>query len=379
MPDESKQNEDINGFLEIKDNPISKVGVFPYSGRQIAKELDPDKIYQVYRSEEELSSEECIESFKLVPWTNEHTMLGKDATPAEMKGIDGTTGEDVYFKEGYLKANLKVFTERLRQWIKNGKKELSIGYRCLYDRRPGVYNGQPYDFIQHTIRGNHLALVEEGRAGPDVSVLDSFTFTFDTAGMTMENDKVETKDEMTLESLAEIVKGLVETVGQMKKAKDENKEPAADEEEVEDTGEKVEDEEVEDKEIEKPEGKNEEVKKPTDKKETMDSKLIKRVAKDVEDLKKNSMKAVFKEVSRRDTLAEKLSHHIGTFDHKEKTLQEVAQYGVKKLGIACEKGQEMAVLNGYLAGRESVKTLATTAMDTRHEKSDVIEKYLKGE
>src|ERR1700753_211727 len=77
---ESKRRLDINGFVEIKDNPISKVGIFPYSGRQIDSDgqlkLDPDKIYNVYRPEEELNNSETIESFKLVPWTDEHAMLG---------------------------------------------------------------------------------------------------------------------------------------------------------------------------------------------------------------------------------------------------------------------------------------------------------------
>ena len=31
----SKRETDINGYIEIKDNPISKVGIFPYLGSQI--------------------------------------------------------------------------------------------------------------------------------------------------------------------------------------------------------------------------------------------------------------------------------------------------------------------------------------------------------
>ena len=48
---------DHNDFWYIKDNPLSKVGVFPYLGKQISSELEPDKIYQVYRPAEELLSE----------------------------------------------------------------------------------------------------------------------------------------------------------------------------------------------------------------------------------------------------------------------------------------------------------------------------------
>ncbi len=52
--------EDFNGWPEIKGNPLSKVGIFEYSGAQISPQLDPNKIYKVYRPEEELSNSECI-------------------------------------------------------------------------------------------------------------------------------------------------------------------------------------------------------------------------------------------------------------------------------------------------------------------------------
>lgn len=65
---------DHNDFWYIKDNPLSKVGVFPYLGKQISSELEPDKIYQVYRPAEELLSEETISSFKLLPIVDDHTI-----------------------------------------------------------------------------------------------------------------------------------------------------------------------------------------------------------------------------------------------------------------------------------------------------------------
>lgn len=184
----SAREDDVNGWTEIKGNPISKVGVFPYSGSQINSDLEPDKIYMVFRSEQELNNPETIKSFKLLPWTDDHTMLGSEGeglTPAERKGIHGVIGEDVYFEDGYLKGNLKVFSDKLANLIDSGKKELSIGYRCLYDMSPGMYNGEKYDFIQREIRGNHLALVDEGRSGHDVSVLDHFKFTFDSGDLKM--------------------------------------------------------------------------------------------------------------------------------------------------------------------------------------------------
>ena len=62
-------------------------------------------------------------------------------------------------------------------------------------------------------------------------------------------------------------------------------------------------------------------------------------------------KEVFASIANRDQLAGKLSRHVGTFDHCEMTLQEVAKYGVEKLSIPCVDGQEQIVLNAWLHNR----------------------------
>lgn len=105
----TKRQYDLNGWLEVKDNPISKVGVFDYLGFEIGAPI-PEKIYKVYRPQEELASTETINSFKLMPFVDEHEMLGKDGTPAETKGIQGVIGEQVYFEYPYLRSNIKILS-----------------------------------------------------------------------------------------------------------------------------------------------------------------------------------------------------------------------------------------------------------------------------
>lgn len=387
---ESKRVTDINNWIKIKDNPITKVGVFPYSGRQIDPEgenpeIDPDAVYQVYRPEEELTDPQCIESFKLIPWTDEHAMLGSEEEgllPPEQKGIQGVIGEEVYFKDGYLKANIKVFSEKLKKLIDNGKTELSIGYRCSYDIIRGVYEGIKYDFIQRNIRGNHLALVDEGRAGPDVAVLDHFKFTFDSteiidmpkAGVAhdeYEDKTEETKDEAptapTLESLAKDIGEMKEFIKGFRTSQDEVPDPegALDADE--------------DKDKEK-DAKDEEAEKKDDKKDGMDSQL-KSLRKEVQNIKKNGIKTYMSEISKRNVLAQNLSNHIGTFVYDDKTLDEVASYGVEKLGLQCEEGQEHAVLSGYFAGKNQnyVAQNFSGAFDSKHKSSSLIDDYLKGD
>ncbi len=390
---DTARNSDLNGWTEIKGNPISKVGVFPYSGAQISPDLEPDRIYQVYRPEEELSNTETINSFKLLPWTDEHAMLGSEdegMLPAEKKGIHGVIGEDVYFDDGYLKANIKIFSEKLAHLIEQGKKQLSIGYRCLYDLTPGVYNGQQYDAVQRSIRGNHLASVDEGRSGSDVAVLDKFKFTIDSKELLMADQ--ERKDEpvkddmMTLEECVGAIRNLQEMLGKMSPAKIEDEaeegkkelsEEAAKEGDAKDEEgaykKFVNKAEVEDEDTDEEEKLSQDEEGDTEKKDGDTEKAADKKGKDGKGM---DAKSLFLEISRRDNLANKLSTHIGTFDHSEKTHREVAQYGVKKLGLKCKPGHEVSMLEGYLAAAKT-NSVSRPAQDSNI-KSSCIDSYLKG-
>lgn len=163
---------DYNSYWQIDENPISRTGIFPYLGRQISPLLEPNKVYDVLRPEEELFSQETMNSFKLKPLVNDHCMLGEDFTPAEKHGIHGVLGERIGRKGDFLVANMEIYSETIKNEIRNGKKELSLGYFCDYDLTPGTYRGRHYDAVQRNLRGNHIALVDKGRMGHDVRVMD---------------------------------------------------------------------------------------------------------------------------------------------------------------------------------------------------------------
>ena len=185
----TNREQDLNGYITIKSNPITREGVFPYLGNQIGAPV-PDKIYMVYRPAEEINNPETIESFKLVPLVDDHTMIGNSEdgfTPAEEKGVHGSTGERVEFKDGVLYASLRIFSEKLKNLIEKGKKDLSLGYRCRYEKSSGTFAGKAYDYIQRSIRGNHLALVDQARC--DVSVLDSH-FAYDNLDLNIEKETI---------------------------------------------------------------------------------------------------------------------------------------------------------------------------------------------
>ncbi len=348
--EESKREMSSNGFVEIKDNPISMEGVFQYSGAQISPDLDPNKIYNVYRPAEELSNEECISSFRLVPWTDEHAMIGpaeEGMTPAERAGISGVTGEEVYFDkdDGKLKANLRIFSKKLQNLINYDKKELSIGYCCDYILTSGVFNGQSYDAVQRNIRGNHLALVDEGRCGREVSVLDHLKFTFDQKvieTMTEENmkDMQDMGDEempvdAPVSAMADLLARFEKLEALIMKMSAPAEEVAVDEDEV----------------VVEDEGNCEDEDENKEASAAMDSK-IQALTSELAAVKKDNFKQVMVEVSKRDSLVKSLAPDVGVFDSAAMTSQEVASYAVKKLGLSCDAGEELATVKGFLAAKK---------------------------
>lgn len=380
---ESKRVKDLNGWYEIKENPLTKVGVFPYLGKQIDDSLEPDQIYQVLRPAEELADAETQQSFRLLPWIDDHVMLGSPSeglTAPEKKGIQGVVGEDITFDGEYLKANIKVFSEKLAKQIESGKKELSIGYRCLYELTPGVYNGQQYDAIQRSIRGNHLALVDEGRAGPDVSVLDHWKVTLDKKEFVKMEDKKPEGKAMD-EGMQEIHKLLSEILMAVKGGAFTTQAEAAHAADVDpsdyfakkvmitdESNDDTDEDDDEDMDVAADEKKGD-MEKPMDKKEMEDKK-----AKDYHGMDEKEFTI---RLAERDRLAKKLSPHIGVFDHSDKTLDEVATYGMEKLKLNCKKGHEISFLEGYLAAAKTTDVTAKKAMDSVPVSSSSIDEYLK--
>ena len=162
---------DGNGYWEIKHNPISKVGVFPYMGRSISGECEPDRIYYVFRSADTLKASVDTWDNPPKPFINDHEMLGEGFSKVDDRPVQGVIHNPV-FEDDTLYADISVYSESLKDKIENGKKELSLGYFCKYRKEKGIYKGQAYDFVQEDMVGNHIALVDNGRCGSDVRVFD---------------------------------------------------------------------------------------------------------------------------------------------------------------------------------------------------------------
>ena len=229
------------GYRRQRANPISRVGVFPYTGEQIDQPkkdprtgkpifkrdalgeivfkrdkktgmvevdddgdpipefemqfgLEPKRLYPVLRGSDALFDPKAIESFNGLPIRVGHLMIGdekqnnKDEKDKKLNSADKNPNDGCIYnvrpsldEPGYLIADFCIYTDRMKEILKEGKvKELSLGYTCVYEPEEGTFEGVPYMFKQTVLRGNHLALVKHGRCGSSVCVYDEAVVTFDS-------------------------------------------------------------------------------------------------------------------------------------------------------------------------------------------------------
>lgn len=180
--DRSMRSVDADGHMSVEMTNISKANVCPYFGREIpdyeALGLAPDRVYRLYRDPVELAK--AAHTFAGKPLLMHHRPVTSDEHPAEL--VVGTVGTTVSFTDPYLQAPLVLWTDEAIDAVESHKqKELSPGYRYRADMTPGRSPmGVAFDGIMRDIMGNHVALVAEGRTGPDVMVADELPTEFST-------------------------------------------------------------------------------------------------------------------------------------------------------------------------------------------------------
>jgi hypothetical protein len=171
--DASVRSTDAFGHLRIAKSHISKATVNPYYGMEIPRAaelgLDPNKIYYLFRDPLELAR--AASTFATKPILSRHVPVSSEAPRQEL--IVGAIGSDVEFNDPYLDADTCIWEATAIAGIETDTvREYSAAYSYVPVMTPGEYHGQRYDGIMTEIRGNHLALVESGRAGSDVLAAD---------------------------------------------------------------------------------------------------------------------------------------------------------------------------------------------------------------
>jgi hypothetical protein len=164
---ENISRREPEGYLLCLNVPVARTGSQEYLPEELGMGSGPGLV-EVQRPESEVFSPETIASFEGMPVTNDHPPDGVDIgnIRALQKGhahnVRRGTGEE----SDLLLADLIITDPVLIDLILDGKREISCGYTYELCEENGAY-------IQRKIRGNHVAVVDAGRAGKRVAIRDS--------------------------------------------------------------------------------------------------------------------------------------------------------------------------------------------------------------
>jgi hypothetical protein len=148
-----------DGALRV-DATLARTGVQVYHDAK-------GNAFREYRPPSEVFDPESMASFEAVPVTDDHPEVMVDAMNV-VQYKRGRAGDTVRKADDgrHLVGSLIVEDAVLQAKMANGKRQVSNGYTCDLDMTPGVSpDGEAYDAIQRNIRGNHIAIVDAGRAG----------------------------------------------------------------------------------------------------------------------------------------------------------------------------------------------------------------------
>lgn len=161
-------HETPEGYLICVGVPIARTGEMEYGPNETPLEGDEYGHVVITRDEDEVFRPETIASFegKAITISHPNEFVGPDNWKTLAKGVLQNvrrgTGE---YKDDLL-ADLMITDEIAIGLVKNGLREVSCGYEADYEQTEKG-KGKQLNII-----GNHLALVESGRAGPQYKIND---------------------------------------------------------------------------------------------------------------------------------------------------------------------------------------------------------------
>ena len=147
-----------------------RTGIQLYRGAELGKpEMD---VVRVYRPADEVFSKDALRSFTHRPATIEHP--GSPVSSENWRDVAvGMTGGEVVRDGEFVSVPLILLDAAAIEAVEKGKRELSWGYQCSIDWTSGTTaSGETYDAVQRSLRGNHLAIVDHARAGPECRIGD---------------------------------------------------------------------------------------------------------------------------------------------------------------------------------------------------------------
>jgi len=145
---------DGNGYL-VTTARMGRVGSMQYLGEEIGKQSG--QVFDVYTDEQDLFSEETIKSFEGKPVTIEHPEE-MEVNASNWKELSVGHISNIRRDGDFLIGDVVINDTKAIQIVQKGKIELSFGYDAELVEADGKIK-------KVDIKGNHLAIVDEGRCG----------------------------------------------------------------------------------------------------------------------------------------------------------------------------------------------------------------------
>lgn len=153
------------GYLICLNCSIARTGIQKYLGQELGIDDKYDEYVPVYRLEEDVFSPAAMASFEGKSITDNHPHQPVDVNNNAV--VDKGHIQNIRRVGDELVGDLIIKDPNLISIVENGvKREISCGYNCQYEPYKDGYR-------QIDIRGNHVAIVDKGRAGSHVCIKDS--------------------------------------------------------------------------------------------------------------------------------------------------------------------------------------------------------------
>lgn len=150
---------------------FARSGTYTYSGAEVGR---PDlQTVTVYRPADEVFDQASMASFTHKAITIGHPQDAVSADNWKQHSVGYTEGK-VARDGDYLEIGLMLADAAAVRAFDAGTRELSAGYTCELVWGDGITpTGEKYQATQRAIRGNHIAVVPQGRAGSHAKIGDN--------------------------------------------------------------------------------------------------------------------------------------------------------------------------------------------------------------
>ena len=172
------------GFLICHNVPIARTGSQDYLAQEIGLPERYGEVIKMHRPEEEVFALETLASFEGKPVVDGHPTddVRPDNWSAYTKGTCTNVRRGTGADADKIVADLIIYDAIMQSEIEAGKRDVSCGYEYVKEIT------ESGEFIQRNIRGNHVAIVDNGRAGKAVRIRDEDT-TIQKGSRKMKNTK----------------------------------------------------------------------------------------------------------------------------------------------------------------------------------------------